>query len=85
MDKRALADMFDIHVERRMRVAIFVQTLYERSPNLPNISETEALEKLRDVNFLREMTNLLISYYIKTGDQEELDKVWFLFGVDEEE
>ena len=83
--KERLKREFGIAEERRMRTATFVQTLYNRSPTLPNITLEDALAMLLDKKFVIFAANLLIEYYEETGDQEMLDKVNFLFGGDEEE
>ena len=75
--KETLEGMFNIDIERRMRTAIFVQTLY------PNLTMTEALEKLLDPNFLIQMIHILKNF---EGDQtddpdESLARIRTLFAV----
>ena len=79
--KETLEGMFNIDIERRMRTAIFVQALY------PDLTLIEALEKLRDPDFLRKLISVLNSYTKESPDdpEESLAKIKALFAVEYED
>lgn len=82
-----LEELFNIDIERRMRTAIFVRALF------PELSEREALEKLRDPEFLAFLLNLLTNYSSSIAETAETveqaaEKVKALFSatrIEEEE
>lgn len=88
--KKARRD-FDIDIERRMRTAIFVKKLYERKGIM--MSETEALEKLRDPAFLVKMIETMFSVEdqltkpldLQENPEETIDKLAEMFFSMEEE
>jgi hypothetical protein len=81
--KRTLEEMFDINIERRMRLGVFVQALH------PDLTELEALQKLSDLRFLNKMLETLINYYQielqKGGDEKRIAEIRSLLEIEEEE
>lgn len=62
---------FDIDIERRLRTAVFVKALYAKRG--VEITETQALELLRDPSFLEMMISVLLNFGEENGIPESPD------------